>query len=119
MSYHLGERAIEHAVAPWCEAHNLAVVAYSPFGQDAFPGLRSPGGQVLASIADAHGVTPRQVALAFLTRDAPMLVIPKASRQDHVVDNAAAGDLELTMDEISRLDRAFARGPRPRHLPML
>jgi diketogulonate reductase-like aldo/keto reductase len=117
--YHLGERAIEHAVTPWCEAHNVAVVAYSPFGQDAFPAPQSPGGQVLASIAEAHGVTPRQVSLAFLTRDAPLLAIPKASRQGHVVDNAAAGDLELTPDEISRLDRSFARGSRPRHLPML
>src|SRR5215468_1825517 len=32
--YHLGQRAIEHAVLPWCERHRVAVVAYSPFGHD-------------------------------------------------------------------------------------
>src|ERR1700741_322098 len=35
--YHLRERAIEHAVIPWCEQHGVAVVAYSPFGHDDFP----------------------------------------------------------------------------------
>src|SRR5437016_3154499 len=35
--YHLKERAIEHAVIPWCEQHGVAVVAYSPFGSGDFP----------------------------------------------------------------------------------
>src|SRR5476649_2266774 len=39
--YHLQERAIEHAVVPWCEAHGVAVVAYSPFGHNDFPELKS------------------------------------------------------------------------------
>jgi diketogulonate reductase-like aldo/keto reductase len=50
--YHLQERAIEHAVIPWCEKHGVAVVAYSPFGHDDFPSPRSKGGEVLAAIAD-------------------------------------------------------------------
>jgi diketogulonate reductase-like aldo/keto reductase len=39
--YHLQERAIEHAVIPWCAEHGVAVVAYSPFGHDDFPSPRS------------------------------------------------------------------------------
>src|SRR6201994_4097643 len=42
--YHLHERAIEHAVIPWCRQHGVAVVAYSPFGHDDFPPPRSKGG---------------------------------------------------------------------------
>ena len=61
--YHLKERAIEHAVIPWCEKHGVAVVAYSPFGSGDFPQSK-----VLDEIAAAHDATPRQVALAFLTR---------------------------------------------------
>ena len=45
--YHLQERAIEHAVIPWCEQHGVAVVAYSPFGHNDFPSARSKGGEVL------------------------------------------------------------------------
>ena len=67
--YHLNERAIEHDVLPKCAERNIAIVAYSPFGSGNFPGPRTPGGRVLGEIAAAHSVTPRQVALAFLTRD--------------------------------------------------
>ena len=76
--YHLQERAIEHAVIPWCEQHGVAVVAYSPFGHNDFPSPRSAGGKVLQKIADAHKATPRQVALSFLTRETPVFAIPKA-----------------------------------------
>src|ERR1700761_9296532 len=34
--YHLEERAVEHAVLPWCQQHRVAMVAYSPFGHDGF-----------------------------------------------------------------------------------
>jgi diketogulonate reductase-like aldo/keto reductase len=117
--YHLQERAIEHAVIPWCQAHGVAVVAYSPFGHNDFPSPRGKSGQVLQQIADAHGATPRQVALAFLTRDEVVFAIPKASTAEHAADNAAAGELNLTPDQLGALDKAFPRGPKPRGLPML
>ncbi len=117
--YHLQERAIEHAVIPWCEAHGVAVVAYSPFGHGDFPGPRSPGGHVVQEIADAHRATPRQVALRFLARRPVLFAIPKASRPEHAAENAGAGSLHLTDAELARMDAAFPRGPRPRELPML
>jgi diketogulonate reductase-like aldo/keto reductase len=117
--YHLQERAIEHAVIPWCEEHGVAVVAYSPFGHNDFPSARSRSGEVLQTIADAHKATPRQVALAFLTRAASVLAIPKASSAEHAAENAGAGDLKLSDAEIAALDKAFPRGPKPRGLPML
>jgi len=115
--YHLGERAIEHAVAPWCERHGVAVVGYSPFGHGAFPGPETPGGRVLVEIAAAHSATPRQVALAALARRT--FLIPKASTPPHAAENAAAGDLELDEDALALIDAAFPRGPRPRTLPMI
>jgi diketogulonate reductase-like aldo/keto reductase len=117
--YHLQERAIEHAVIPWCEEHGVAVVGYSPFGSGSFPGPRSKGGRVLQEIADAHGATPRQVALRFLARRSSLFTIPKASRPEHAAENADAGELRLTDDELARIDRAFPRGPRPRELPVI
>jgi diketogulonate reductase-like aldo/keto reductase len=117
--YHLQERAIEHAVIPWCKTHDVAVVAYSPFGHDDFPQPRSQQGQLLQKIAEAHGASARQVALGFLTRDESVFAIPKASSADHAADNAAAGKLTLSQDELNALDKAFPRGPKPRGLPML
>ena len=117
--YHLKERAIEHAVLPWCERHGVAVVGYTPFGRGRFPGPGTAGGRVLQEIADAHGGTPRQVALAFLIRRPSLFAIPKAANADHAAENAAAGTLRLTEADLARIDQAFPRGPRPRELPML
>jgi len=117
--YHLEERAIEHSVLPWCERHGVAVVAYSPFGHDSFPGPRTGGGRLLRQIAESHGATPRQVALRFLLRRRTMFAIPKASNIAHVEENAAAGKLALSPDDLSRIDEAFPLGPEPATLPML
>jgi diketogulonate reductase-like aldo/keto reductase len=117
--YHLQERAIEHAVIPWCEKHGVAVVAYSPFGHNEFPSPRSRGGEVLQSIADSHKATPRQVALGFLARAPSVFTIPKASSVEHAAENAGGGNLSLSSSEISAIDTAFPRGPKPRGLPML
>jgi diketogulonate reductase-like aldo/keto reductase len=117
--YHLQERAIEHAVIPWCERHGVVVVAYSPFGHNEFPSPRSKAGETLQAIAETHGVSPRQIALSFLTRDPQVFAIPKASTPEHAADNAAAAEVTLNESEIAALDKAFPRGPKPRGLPML
>lgn len=117
--YHLQQRAIEHAVLPWCKRHEVAVVAYSPFGHDDFPAPASSGGKVLQDIATAHGVTPRQVALAFLTGDCGVFAIPKTAQARHVEHNAAAGALSLSAAERERLEGAFPRGRKPATLPTI
>jgi diketogulonate reductase-like aldo/keto reductase len=115
--YHLRQRAIEHAVLPWCERHGVALVAYTPFGRG-FPSPRTSGGRVLARIAAVHAATPRQVALRFLVRERSVFTVPKASRVDHAVENAGAGSLRLTDADLAAIDAAFPRGRR-RGLPML
>ena len=117
--YHLQQRAIEHAVMPWCERHEVAVVGYSPFGSGRFPGPRTKGGRVLREIAAAHGATPRQVALRFLVRRPSTFTIPKSASPEHTAENAGAGDLQLSDDELARIDAAFPLGRRRRTLPTL
>ena len=118
--YHLQERAIEHAVLPWCQKHGTAVVAYTPFGQSktAFD-ARTAQGKVLEEIAQAHQATARQVALRFLLRHPEVFVIPKASHLAHVAENAAAATLELSAAELARIDAAFPRGRPRRGLPTI
>ena len=116
--YHLEERSIEHRVLPYCQSNDIALVAYSPFGHGDFGTGSSKGAQALAAIGQRHGATPRQVALAFLTRHPDSFTIPKAERQDHVRENAGAGDLTLTRDDIAAIDAAFPLG-RNAGLPTL
>ena len=108
--YHLAERTIEHGVLPWCEQHRVALVAYSPLASGDFPTGRERGASVLAEIAEARGVTPQAVALAFLVRNRSVFAIPKSGRERHVVANAAAGDLVLDDSEVARIDAAFPVG---------
>jgi diketogulonate reductase-like aldo/keto reductase len=118
--YHLKERAIEHAVLPWCREHGVALVAYTPFGTS--PAIytgETAQGRALQQVAAAHGATPRQVALAFLLRNPEVFVIPKASTMAHVTDNAGATALTLSDAELALLDSAFPRGKPRRDLPMI
>jgi len=113
--HHLEERAIEHAVVPFCEKNGIAVVAYSPFAVGRFP-PRGAGGKVLAEVARANGTTVHRVALRFLVRRPGVFAIPKSSSVAHTEDDAAAGDLHLSEADLRRLDEAFPLG-RPRALP--
>jgi diketogulonate reductase-like aldo/keto reductase len=105
--YHLDERSIEHRVIPWCNDHDVAVVAYSPFGSGSFPSALSDGGKVLTRIAEARRVSPYQIALAFLIQRGGAFVIPKAATIEHVHENAAAADVVLDDSEILALDSVF------------
>ena len=117
--YHLEQRAIEHAVLPWCEKHGVPVVGYSPFGHGRFPGSHTSAGRVLQEIAARHNATLRQVALRFLVRRPSLFTIPKSSRPEHAAENAQAGDLYLSEAELASIDESFPRGPRPCELPVL
>jgi diketogulonate reductase-like aldo/keto reductase len=116
--YHLGERAIEHAVLPWCERHGTALVAYTPLGKSAamYDG-GGAGARVLQQIAARHDATPRQVALRFLLRHESVFAIPKAANAAHVAENAAAVDVDLSAADLAAIEAAFGRGPAPRVLP--
>jgi diketogulonate reductase-like aldo/keto reductase len=116
--YHLGERSIEHTVIPWCREREITVVAYSPFGSGHFPRPGTAGGDALAHVAAAHGVAPHAVALAFLVERGGVFAIPKSANVDHTLENAGAGDLLLTAEEIAAIDRAFP-AKRRRNLAML
>ncbi len=108
--YHLRERGIEHRLIPEAERAGIAVVAYTPFGRGRFPANANAGDGALAQVAQKHGVTSRQVILAFLTREANAFTIPKASRIEHVEQNAVAGDLTLDAADIAAIDAEFPLG---------
>ena len=105
--YHLGERHIDADLIPYCAKHDIAVVAYSPFGHGRFPSSSRAGGQALAAVAARHRATPRQVALAFLARAAPLFTIPKASTVAHAEENAGALTLTLSATDVAEIDAAF------------
>ncbi|HTR53118.1 MAG TPA: aldo/keto reductase [Kofleriaceae bacterium] len=114
--YHLGQREIEHRVIPWCEAHGVAVVAYSPLGGSVTHGGGFPRSRPLEALAKRRGATARQVALAFLTRRESVFAIPKSSSVAHI--DELARQVELDAAALAELEAAFPLGAW-RGLPML
>jgi diketogulonate reductase-like aldo/keto reductase len=115
--YHLTERTVEAHELPYCREHDIALVAYTPFGRGDW--ADRPGARVVREIARKRGATPHQVILAFLTRDPIGFAIPKASTVEHVEENAGGGDLRLDAAEIAAIDEAFPAGRRRGGLPTL
>lgn len=112
--YNLKRRRIEYDLAPLCRAHRIPIMAYSPIEQG-----RLLNAVALKTVAQRHGATPAQVALAWLLRQQATIVIPKATRPDHVRENIAALDLKLTADDLAALDQAFPPPDRKYALEML
>lgn len=105
--YHMRERGIERELAPYCGQQNIAVVGYTPFGRGKFPSAGTREGQTLQQIAAKYGKTARQVILNFLTRDPNVFAIPKASRLQHVEDNAGSVGWTLSAEDIAALEAIF------------
>jgi diketogulonate reductase-like aldo/keto reductase len=108
-------RGIEFDLLPWCAAHEIQVMAYSPVGQ----GGRLLKHAALRNVADAHGVTPAQVALAWAVRHPHVMAIPKATKPEHVRANAASAGIALTPADLAALDAAFPPPRTRRPLDML
>jgi diketogulonate reductase-like aldo/keto reductase len=112
--YNLSRRGIEKELLPWCREYGLPIMAYSPIEQGRV--LRHPE---LRRIAAQHAATPAQIALAWVLRQDLVIAIPKASKPEHVRENRAALDLELTEADLAALDRAFPAPKEPVPLEML
>lgn len=108
--YNLARRGVEHDLLPWCRNAGVPLMAYSPVGQG-----RLLGRPELAAVAERHGATPAQVALAWVLRHDNVNAIPKSGTSEHVRDNRGALDVRLTDSDLAELDRAFPppAGPAP------
>lgn len=112
--YNLTRRGIEYDLLPWSRERGMPIMAYSPIEQ----GRLARGGR-LAEVAARHGVTPAQIALAFVLGQPGVLAIPKATVAAHVRQNRAALDVALTAEDRGALDAAFPPPRRASPLEML
>jgi diketogulonate reductase-like aldo/keto reductase len=113
--YHPDTRGIEFDLLPWCTQHHVPIMAYSPVGQGGRL-LRSPA---LAAVAKRHNATPGQIAIAWGMRHGTVISIPKASTEAHVRENAAAGGIELTPQDLAEIDAVHPPPRRKQGLEIL
>ena len=106
--YHPDGRGIEFDLLPWCAEHKIPVMAYSPLGHQV---RRLLGSAALQAVARRHDATPAQVAIAWGLRGGNVISIPKAADAAHVRENAGAGEIRLTPEDLAAIDAAH---PPPR-----
>ncbi|MDG6989449.1 MAG: aldo/keto reductase [Nitrososphaerota archaeon] len=102
LDYSLIHRNVESGILQYCEAQKIALLAYYPLGH----GKLLPDSR-LDSVSLNHNKTKAQVALQWLVGKPSVFPIPRASRAEHVRENAAAGDWELPDSERAELDQKF------------
>jgi aldehyde reductase len=112
--YNVGERGIEWDLRAWLGHRRVPVMAYSPFDQGRL--LRQRG---LAKFAKQRGMTPAQVALAWLLAQEGVIAIPKASSPQRVEENATALSRPLSAADLQELDQLFPPPDGPTPLAML
>ena len=101
--YNLTRRGPEFDLLPWCRQNGMPFMAYSPVEQ----GRLARSGK-LDAVAARHGATPAQIALAWVLAHPCVIAIPKASQPEHMRQNIAAADIELSAEDLAELDRAFS-----------
>ena len=112
--YNLSRRGIEWDLLPWCAERRIPLMAYSPIEQARL--LHHPG---LCDLARRIGVTPSQLALAWLLRHDQLIVIPRTSTRVHLEDNFSALQCVLDAATLAELDRMFPPPRRASPLEML
>lgn len=112
--YNLTRRGIEYDLLPQAQQRGLPIMAYSPIEQG-----RLAEYPEVQDIADRHGVSPAQIALAWVLRQPGVIAIPKASTPAHVQQNRAALDMQLTAQDLAELDDAFPPPDGPESLEMI
>ncbi|SFP12398.1 aldo/keto reductase [Pseudomonas borbori] len=101
--YNPEARGVEFDLLPWQQRQGMPLMAYCPLGQGGQL-LRHPA---LRQVAEAHGVTPAQVALAWLLRQSGVIAIPKAVEPAHLQLNAEAAGLQLSAADLALIDAAY------------
>ena len=112
--YNLSRRGPEFDLIPWCEKHNIPVMAYSPIEQGRIMKNRD-----LLDLAGKLNVAPSVLALAWVIRNPLMIAIPKTSSIKHLRENTKALDLTLDQDVLQRLDKIFLPPTRKQPLEVI
>jgi diketogulonate reductase-like aldo/keto reductase len=112
--YNLTRRGIEWDLLPWLREHRVPVMAYSPIDHE-----RLIANPKLLEFAERHEMTPAQVALAWLLAKPDVIVIPKASQREHLIENLGALEHRLTKAQLAELDRLFPPPSGPVPLEMI
>jgi diketogulonate reductase-like aldo/keto reductase len=110
--YSLNRREIEPELLPYCQEHQVTVIAYTPLDDGRLAARSrfrpSQSMQVLEQVAAETNKTLAQVALNWCTSRPNVIAIPKSNSQERTAENCGASGWRLSPAQLKRLDAAFA-----------
>ena len=107
LRYSLIERTIEPRILPYCQQHQITILAYSPLGRSFQKVTEADSADVLGVVARAAGKTRAQVALNWCIGKTGVVAIPKTESERHLVENCASSGWRLTEEHTRLLDRSI------------
>lgn len=117
--YHLGSRGIEFDLLPWQRRHNMPIMAYCPIAKGGKLRRQLLKDKTVNEIAKKYNLKPIQLILAWVIRTNDVIAIPKASHEEHVMENAQAASIELSQEDLDKLDDSFHKPNRKMSLDIL
>lgn len=108
--YHLGSRGIEYSLKPYQDSKGIVTMAYCPLAQGGRLKKKLITSEVVKKISRKYQISEMQVLLSFVLSQKNMIAIPKASSLEHMKENIACLDIELTAEDLKELNSAF---PKP------
>lgn len=117
--YHLGSRGIEFNLLPWQRDNGMPIMAYCPIAKGGKLRKELLTNLVVKDIANKYNVKPIQILLAWCIRRNDVIAIPKASSEEHVIENASAAFISLSREDLIKLNGTFHRPIRKMPLDIL
>lgn len=101
--YNLVDRRIERFLLPYCQQHNIPILAYSPLGQK-FSEINQP---ILTKMGKKYDCTPAQIALAWILKKPLIIPIPRTNNLEHMKENLDASKIKLTDEDMEKINISY------------
>ncbi|WP_340643238.1 aldo/keto reductase [Priestia megaterium] len=109
--YNLGDRGIDFDLVPMMKENNMPLMAYAPVARGDRLGSNLTKQKVLLDISQKYNANVFQILLAWCIRNGQTIAIPQSSNTKHVISNVKSANIQLTEEDLAKIDSVY---PEPR-----
>lgn len=117
--YHLGSRGVEFDLLPLLKQHKIPLMAYCPMAQAGSLQSELIYDDTVISIAKKYNISAISLLLKFVLEQDNMIAIPRSGNSNHIVKNWEIKDLEISKEDIQKLNKAFPAPKRKTYLDIV
>lgn len=117
--YHVASRGVEYSLLPWLMENRMPLMAYCPMAQGGTLRRGILQSASLCTLSRKYQVSPAVIMLAFVLAQPGTIAIPKASSEDHVLENARTMEITLTKEDMALISKEFPAPVRKEYLDIV